>query len=70
MKLIDSPADIGIDAEVEDELRDSPGALREVHEDVLRDLMTTSHPIQRRVEPMGATSGSEAHVHPRRRQCV
>lgn len=61
-RLISTPAAIGIDPE---EIRSNPGAIREVHEDVLRDLMTTPHPIER----PGLRERADA-THPRRRTCV
>ena len=61
-KLIPSPDIVGIDAE---EIRANPGALVEVHEDVLRELMTTPHAIER---PRLSERGDADH--PRRRVCV
>jgi hypothetical protein len=62
IKLIPSPDTVGIDPE---EIAANPGAIREVHEDVLRDLMTTSHAIER----PRITERADAE-HPRRRTCV
>lgn len=61
-KLIASPDTVGIDPE---EIAANPGAIREVHEDVLRDLMRTHHPIER---PRMSDRGPSEH--PRRRVCV
>lgn len=61
-KLIPSPDIVGIDPE---EIRANPGALVEVHEDVLRELMTTPHAIER---PRLSERGDADH--PRRRVCV
>jgi hypothetical protein len=61
-KLISSPDTVGIDPE---EIRANPGALVEVHEDVLRDLMRTPHAIER---PRPIEHGDLQH--PRRRMCV
>lgn len=61
-KLIASPDDVGIDPA---EIAANPGALREVHEDVLRDLMTTPHAVER----PSVTERADAE-HPRRRTCV
>jgi len=61
-KLINSPDAVGIDPE---EIRVNPGAVREIHEDVLRDLMRTSAPIER----VALTERADAE-HPRRRVCV
>ncbi len=61
-KLIASPADIGMDP---NEIAANPGAILEVHEDVLRDLMTTPHPVER----PGLRDRADAE-HPRRRTCV
>lgn len=61
-KLIASPETVGIDPE---EIAANPGALREVHEDVLRDLMRTPHATERpRITERGDAE------HPRRRVCV
>lgn len=61
-KLIASPDIVGIDPE---EIAANPGAIREVHDDVLRDLMTTPHAIERpRVTERGDAE------HPRRRVCI
>ena len=61
-KLIASPDDVGIDPE---EIAANPGALLEVHTEVLRDLMTTPHAVERpRVTERGDAD------HPRRRVCV
>jgi hypothetical protein len=62
-KLISSLADIGKDAT---DFEGNPGAVREVHEDVLRDLMKTNHPIER---PRRIALGAEANK-PRHRTCV
>lgn len=61
-KLVASPDLIGIDP---DEVAANPGVIREVHEDVLRDLMRTPHPIERQ----GLTERGDA-AHPRHRTCV
>lgn len=61
-KLIPSPAAAGIDV---DEVRTNPGALVEIHEDVLRDLMRTPHAIER----PNLSERADAE-HPRRRVCV
>lgn len=61
-KLISSPDTVGIDPE---EIRANPGAIVEVHEDVLRDLMRTPHAIER--PRLTERADSE---HPRRRVCV
>lgn len=61
-KLIESPDIVGIDPI---EIVANPGAIREVHEDVLRDLMQTSHPIER----PRITERADAE-HPRHRTCV
>lgn len=58
-KLIDSPDTVGIAPE---EIRVNPSALVEVHEDVLRELMTTPHAIER---PRLSERGDADH--PRRR---
>jgi hypothetical protein len=60
-KLIASPSDVGIDPA---EVVANPGALREVHDDVLRDLMNTPHAIER----PSVTERGDAD-HPRRRRC-
>ena len=61
-KLISSPDTVGIDPE---EIRANPGAIVDIHEDVLRDLMRTSAPIERaRITERGDSE------HPRRRTCV
>jgi hypothetical protein len=61
-KLIDSPDTVGIDPA---EVVANPGVIREVHEDVLRDLMRTPHAIERPT----ITERADAE-HPRRRTCV
>lgn len=61
-KLISSPDTIGIDPE---EIQANPGAIVEVHEDVLRDLMRTPAAIER----PRLTERADAE-HPRRRVCV
>jgi len=61
-KLIAGPDTVGIDAE---EIAANPGAIRDIHEDVLRDLMTTPHAIER----PRVTERADAE-HPRRRTCV
>ena len=61
-KLIASPDTVGIDAA---EVAANPGVIRDIHEDVLRDLMTTPHAIERpRITERGDAE------HPRRRVCV
>lgn len=61
-KLIASPDIVGIDPE---EVAAHPGVIREIREDVLRDLMNTPHAIERpRVTERGDPD------HPRRRTCV
>lgn len=62
IKLIASPDAVGIDPE---EIAANPGALHEVHEDVLRDLMRTPHAVERPRVTERADS-----EHPRRRTCV
>jgi hypothetical protein len=66
-RLIESSDDIGLS---ESEIRACPGAIREIHDDVLRDLMTTPHATERRHAPMGPMPDSETLGHPRRRVCV
>jgi hypothetical protein len=66
-KLISSPDTVRIDPE---EIRANPGALVEIHEDVLRDLMQTPHALQRRIAPMGYGGDGQGASHPRRRMCV
>lgn len=66
-KLIAHPSQVGIDPE---EIRANPGALVEIHEDVLRDLMTTPHPIQRNAAAMGSSGDGQDAAHLRRRVCV
>lgn len=61
-KLIPSPDSVGID---QAEIAANPGAIREIHEDVLRDLMRTSHAIER----PNLSERADAE-HPRRRVCV
>lgn len=61
-RLISSPDTVGIDAE---EIYANPGALIEIHEDVLRDLMRTSAAIER-----PRISERVDGEHPRRRVCV
>lgn len=61
-KLISSPAAAGIDLE---EMHANPGAVREIHEDVLRDLMRSPAAIER--PQLTERVNSE---HPRRRTCV
>jgi hypothetical protein len=61
-RLINSPNTVGIDPA---EVVANPGVIREVHEDVLRDLMTTPHAIER----VQITERADAE-HPRRRTCV
>lgn len=62
-KLIASPDEVGIDR---DEIARNPGAIVDIHEDVLRDLMTTPHPIERpRRQPLGAEGNK-----PRHRTCI
>ena len=61
-KLISDPAAAGIDV---DDVRTNPGALVEIHEDVLRDLMRTPHAIER---PNLSERADAAH--PRRRLCI
>lgn len=63
-KLISSPNNIGLDP---DDIRANPGALIEIHDDVLRDLMRTPHALEKRSAPTG--SAGDAH-RPRRRVCV
>jgi len=61
-KLISSPDIVGIDLE---EIRANPGAIVDIHENVLRDLMRTSAPIERpRITERGDSE------YPRRRVCV
>lgn len=63
-KLISSPEDIGIS---EDILRNSPGAILEIRDDVLSDLMSSPHPVLVRAGHTGARShGSGVHRAPRR----
>lgn len=62
-KLIPSPDTVGIDPE---EIRANPGAIVDIHEDVLRDLMKTPHAIER---PRLHREQSEGG-HPRHRTCV
>lgn len=69
-RLIASPADIGIDAALEADFRANPGAVVEVHEDVLRDLMSSPHPVQRRQGATGHTGNEGTVHHARRRTCV
>lgn len=61
-RLISSPATVGIDPE---EIRANPGAIIDIHDDVLRDLMQTSAAIER----PRLTERADAD-HPRRRVCV
>lgn len=61
-KLISSPDTVGIDPE---EIRANPGALVDIKDDVLRDLMRTPHAIER---PNLTERGDSEH--PRRRVCV
>jgi hypothetical protein len=61
-RLIDSPDTVGIDPE---EIRENPGAIVDIHEDVLRDLMRTPHAIER----PRITERADAD-HPRHRTCV
>lgn len=61
-KLIPSPDAVGIDP---NEVRANPGALVEIHADVLRDLMRTPHAIER----PNLSERADAE-HPRRRTCV
>lgn len=61
-KLIDSPGTVGIDPA---EVAANPGVILEVHEDVLRELMTTPHAIERPTITERADT-----EHPRRRTCV
>lgn len=61
-RLIDSPDAIGIDPA---EIVANPGVIREVHEDVLRDLMQTPHAIER----PGINERADS-AHPRHRTCV
>ena len=61
-KLISNPNSVGIDAE---EIRANPGAIVDIHEDVLRDLMRTSHATER---PHLTERGDADH--PRRRLCI
>lgn len=62
-KLIPHSDNVGIDPE---EIRANPGALIDIHEDVLRDLMKTPHAIER--PGHGSERGDTSH--PRRRVCV
>lgn len=61
-KLIASPETVGIDRE---EIAANPGAIVEIHDDVLRDLMRTPHAIERQ----GLSERGDA-AHPRHRTCV
>lgn len=61
-RLISSPDTVGIDVE---EVRARPGALVDIHEDVLRDLMRTPHAIER--PRVGERVNAER---PRRRVCI
>lgn len=61
-KLIASPDTVGIDPA---DIAANPGAIREVHEDVLRDLMRTPHATER--PRLNERADAE---HPRRRTCV
>lgn len=61
-KLITSPDAIGI---YPSDFINNPGVIHDIHEDVLRDLMQTSHAIERpRINERGDAD------HPRRRTCV
>lgn len=63
-KLISGPTQIGID---EEDVRANAGALVDIHEDVLRDLMRTPHAIERaQLSDRGDIHGE----HPRRRVCI
>lgn len=62
IKLIASPDTVRIDPE---DIAANPGAIREVHEDVLRDLMRTPHAVER----TGLRERADGD-HPRRRRCV
>lgn len=67
-KLIAQPADVGIDPA---DIAANPGAIVDIHEDVLRDLMTAPHAIQVRAAGMGSTGGDGRGItHPRRRVCI
>lgn len=61
-KLISDPTQVGIDPE---EISANPGAIVDIHDDVLRDLMRTPHAIER---PRLTERGDSEH--PRRRVCV
>lgn len=61
-KLISESSQVGIDP---DEIRANPGALTEIKNDVLCDLMRTPHALER----PGLTERGDAK-HPRRRVCV
>lgn len=66
-KLIASSDNIGLDA---DDVRANPGALIDIHEDVLRDLMASDAPRQRRAGVSGPASPESGNFHPRRRVCI
>jgi hypothetical protein len=66
-RLIASPDNVGIDV---DDIRVNPGTLIDIHEDVLRDLMTASAPRQRRAPSIGATAPESGNFHAPRRTCV
>lgn len=66
-KLISDPKQVGIDAA---DIAACPGAIVDIHEDVLRELMQTPHALQRRTGAVGATADESGSFHARRRVCV